>query len=119
MQVPRRLPRNYKQAKVWVQSEVDRVSGWENQEAVGEWTFEQFVEEVRPKTLIIFGDWDGIDQYQDVVHEARFHSTKFFWFCNEGYRQNTGKYPEKWNKKNYFPGVYSSRDLVKSLRKIR
>ncbi len=117
MQPPKRLPRKYEQAKTWVQSEVERVSGWDNQVAVGEWSFREFVEEIRPKTLVIFGDWDGIDQYQDVVPDPKFHSTKFFWFANEG-RRDDSRPPKGLTKKNYFSHVYSPKDLVRALRRL-
>lgn len=121
---PKRRPRRYEEAKAWVQSEVSRVSGWENGTYYGEWMFAQFVEEVKPKTLIIFGDWDGIDQYQQVCHQAKYRSTQFFWFANEGLdswraqRAESG-IPAGWNRKNYFPGVYAPRDLVQALRKVK
>jgi hypothetical protein len=119
MEPPKRLPRSYDQAKAWVQQEINRVSGWDNARTIGEWSFRQFVEEVKPKTLIIFGDWDGINQYQRVVKDPKVRSTRFFWFANEGGCGYHTETPEKWTRKSYFPGVYTPRDLVKALRKIR
>lgn len=123
MTPPKRRIRSYAKAKAWVQSEVNRVSGWHNA-AIGEWSFRQLVEEVKPKTLIIFGDWDGIDQYTPVARDPKFHSTKFFWFANEGngsWRvENAGsEVPQGWTRKSYFSGIYRPQDLVKALRRIR
>lgn len=123
LEAPRRPHNSYAQAKAWVQKQVERLY------SLPEWSFREFVEEMRPKTLVIFGDWDGIDQYQDVVSDPKFHSVKFFWFANEGRgRRKRGergknteipKIPKGWTRKNYFPGVYTPWDLVRVLRKLR
>ncbi len=118
MNPPKRRITSYAKAKPWVQSEIDRVSGWDNQEAVGEWGFSEFLEEVRPKTVIIFGDWDGIDLYTDAVRNPKFRKVKFFWFANEGVREE-GRIPDGFTRKNYVPGIYTPRDFVRALRTIR
>lgn len=119
MQLPRRSLRNYRSAKVWVQEEVDRVSGWHNQNAIGEWDFEQFLKETQPKTVIIFGDWDGINQYEKAIKNPKFRKTKFFWFANEGDFDRNIRIPKGWTNKNYFPAVYRPQDFIRVLRKIK
>jgi AAA ATPase containing von Willebrand factor type A (vWA) domain len=125
MDSPKRRIRSYAQAKPWVQAEVNRVSGWDNAVTIGEWGFEEFLEEAEPKTVIIFGDWDGVDQYTAAVKNSKFRNKiKFFWFANEGYgswrQANAGsQMPEGFTTKNYVPGIFNPRDFVKALRKLR
>lgn len=124
MNPPKRRIHNYAQAKPWVQAEVERVSGWDNAVVIGEWEFAQFLEEVKPKTVIIFGDWDGVDQYTAAIKNTSFRDIKFFWFANEGYGSwrvdnATSQIPEGFTKKNYVSGIFNPRDFVKALRKLR
>ena len=118
LRAPRKVLRSYKQADSWVEEELYRIAGRRN-DHLGDWLFEEFIERIRPKTCIIFGDWDGIDQYQDVVHRSRYRSIKFFWIANEGRRCKEEVIPENWTRKNYFPGVYTPRDLVAALKKLK
>lgn len=124
MDQPKRRIRSYAQAKPWVQSEVERVSGWHNASTIGEWSFEQFLDEAEPKTVIIFGDWDGIDQYTAAVRNTRFRNVRFFWFANEGYgswrsANAENRIPEGFATKNYVPGIFTPRDFTKALRKLK
>lgn len=124
MDQPKRRIRSYVQAKPWVQSEVERVSGWNNQATIGEWGFEQFLEEAQPKTVIIFGDWDGVDQYTYAVGKPKFKKIKFFWFANEGEGRrrkvnSQNSFPKGFTKKNYIPGIFTPRDFVKALRVLK
>ncbi len=123
MDQPKRPIRSYAQAKPWVQGEVSRVAGWDNQKKIGQWNFEQFLEEAQPKTVIVFGDWDGVDQYSHAIQQSRFKKIKFFWFANEGFGRRDGntedQIPEGFTKKNYIPGIFSPRDFVKALRVLK
>lgn len=118
MVAPKNPIRSYATAKTWVQSELDRVSGWHNDESIGNWSFEEFIKNVKPKTLIVFGDFDGLDQYGDVFDKPKNrNSIKFFWFANEGIVPECMPYMK--NQKNYFPNVFTPRDLVESLKRVR
>jgi len=124
MDPPKRRIRSYAQAKPWVQSEVERVSGWHNASSIGEWSFDQFLNEAAPKTVIIFGDWDGIDQYMAAVRNPKFRNTKFFWFANEDYGSWRSvdaevRIPDGFTTKNYMPGIFTPRDFVKALRRLK
>lgn len=126
MQSPERRILHYDQAKPWVQAEVQRVAGWQNARGIGEWSFEQFLEEIEPKTVIIFGDWDGIDQYTGAVQKPRFKKIRFFWFANEDFgRRRRGnsecedRIPKGFTKKNYVPGVFTPRDFASALKRLK
>jgi hypothetical protein len=124
MDQPKRRIRSYTQAKPWVQSEVARVAGWNNATTIGEWNFEQFLDEAEPKTVIIFGDWDGVDQYTASVKNPKFGNIRFFWFANEGYgswrsANAENRIPDGFTTKNYVPGIFTPRDFVKALRKLK
>lgn len=124
MEPPKKRIHSYAQAKPWVQSEVERVSGWHNASTIGEWSFEQFLDEAEPKTVIIFGDWDGVDQYTAAVKNPKFRNIKFFWFANEDYGSwrsvDAGsRIPEGFNRKNYVPDIFTPQDFVKALRRLK
>lgn len=79
-------------------------------------SFKDFVKLTQPKTCIIFGDWDGRQEYRAVRF---FRNIRFYWFCNYGVPGSAPPDPGIWSKKRYFPAVYTPADLVRCLKKLR
>jgi len=113
---PKRKPRSYAKAKAWVSEEVANLQGWDKQQTIGEWQFREFVEEVRPKTLLIFGDFDGRDLYCPVGRDPKFKDVDFFWIANVNAQSGV---PEGFTQKNYIPNIFGPQDFLAALRKIR
>jgi len=76
LQTPdRRIP-SYSKGLAWIQKEQNR-----QRDHSDSLTFVQFLDLTKPKTCIIFGDWDGRQEYKAIT---KYRHIQFFWFCNCG-----------------------------------
>lgn len=114
MKIGRRFS-SYSAAQAVVKQEIEK-----SQES-GYLTCAEFVAHVRPSRLIIFGDWDGKEQYVEAAKKQRRHG--WFWFCNEARERHVSKPgsepPNGWTIRNYFSRVVDPQALANALRKVR
>ena len=111
LSTPTNRLKSYSHAKSWLASELANITGWENSH-IDELDVDEFVRVNPPKLMIVFGDFDGLYEYERAVKIAR--QTKFIWFANEP----AGKIPMGFNKKNYIPGIFKPHDFIRALKKI-
>ncbi len=112
LEVPPRKPRFYMQAKSWVNQELQNVISSNPDEL----PFKEFVLSVEPKTIIVFGDFDGIDLYQEVINDTKFRNVEIFWFANENSSRGV---PKGFTKKNYVSDIFEPKDFLRALKRIR
>jgi hypothetical protein len=104
--------KSYAQAQDWVERELSR------ERNLNDFMFSEFVRGAAPKTCVIFGDYDGEEQYADVVQNPQLRSAKFFWFANVPVNDDT-HIPYGFNSKNFQPGINTPAELVIALRKLK
>lgn len=111
---PKKRLSNYSQALAWARKEIEEIEGWGNRWEIGEWDFVEFIKLHSPKTAIIFGDFDGLEMYEEAVEVAK--NCKFYWFANVSSWVDP---PKGFNNKNFFKEVFEPKDFLKVLRALR
>lgn len=108
-ELPKRPLASYAKSLAWIHEQQDKCNQSKHI------NFDEFLKLTKPKTCIILGDDDGINEYKAI---KKYRKINFYWFYNCGSKTTKPRH-DLLPTSRFFPGIYEPKDFIQAIRKLK